>query len=452
MLYTELTTKLLPFAREPCVIFSGQTFTYGQIRESSAALGKDLSNYRGRRVATYLPDSAQLIILLLALDAVGAEAWLISRDTTESNVSVLLDKFSIPTIFTDQTFSDQRFININSSEPPPETRPSFAGVESKVVIFTSGTSGAPKGAAHTWRSLSAAIKRDPKFSGTRWLLTYGLTRFAGLQVFLQAFLNGGYLVIPKSGDLNELTGLIEEHGIENVSGTPTFWRKLLTGTDSAQLARMPLKQITLGGETVNQAILNALRAAFPQAQITHIYASTEMGVCFSVKDGLEGFPAELLSSNESAPSLKVEDGELFIRSRRAMEGYIGRIAEKSQWFPSGDFVELRGNRVFFLGRKSDIINVGGSKVYPAEIEEQISAIPGVLNVRVFGQRSSFAGQLVSAEVIPSPDANPTDLRNAILEHCARALPPLKRPRLINFVSELKESDSRKILRQQPVTA
>jgi acyl-CoA synthetase (AMP-forming)/AMP-acid ligase II len=448
----EFSTNLALFGPFPSLIFGGKTITYAEISHRAEILAKQLVNFRGGRVATYLPDGPELLSLLMALERVQAEACLISADTPESAAKALLDEFSIVSAFTDRDVADPRFIDINSHLPSIESAESNRESEPKVVIFTSGTSGKPKGAAHTWRSLSAGIKRDPKFASTRWLLTYGMTRFAGLQVLLQSFLNGGCLVIPESSEIEETAHLIEKHAIANVSGTPTFWRKLLTGTTEAQRARMPLSQITLGGEIVNQPVLNALRSAWPKAQITHIYASTEMGVCFSVRDGLEGFPATFLTSVPNGLSFKIQEGELFIRSSRAMHGYLNRSKAADEWFATGDLVELRGERVFFLGRKSDIINVGGSKVYPAEIEEQIAQVPGVLHVRVFGQRSSFAGQLVAAEVVPTPQINPDEVRNRIMHHCANTLTPYKRPRLINFVTELKETGSQKLIRHEAAPA
>ncbi len=448
----EFLTNLALFGPFPCIIFGGKTITYAEIGRRAETLAKQLANFRGRRVATYLRDGPELLSLLMALERIQAEACLISADTPEPTAKALLDEFSIVSALTDRDVADPRFINLNSHRVSIGTEESNRNNESKVVIFTSGTSGKPKGAAHTWRSLSAGIKRDPKFASTRWLLTYGMTRFAGLQVLLQSFLNGGCLVIPESAEIEETARLIEKHGVANVSGTPTFWRKLLTGTTEEQRARMPLSQITLGGEVVNQPVLNALRSAWPKAQMTHIYASTEMGVCFSVKDGLEGFPAVFLTSVPNGLSFKIQEGELFIRSSRAMRGYLNRSKTADEWFATGDLVELRGERAFFLGRKSDIINVGGSKVYPAEIEEQIAQVPGVLHVRVFGQRSSFAGQLVSAEIVPVPQMNPVELRNRIVQHCANTLTPYKCPRLINFVTELKETGSQKLARREAAPA
>jgi acyl-coenzyme A synthetase/AMP-(fatty) acid ligase len=130
-----------------------------------------------------------------------------------------------------------------------------------------------------------------------------------------------------------------------------------------------------------------------------------------------------------------------------MERYVGQEPVAREWFATGDLVEIRGERVVFLGRKSEALNVGGSKVYPAEVEEEIRQVDGVVNARVYGQRSSFAGQLVSVDVVPAPAASEPELRARIMEHCQK-LPAQKRPRFIQFVRELPETGSRKVVRHE----
>lgn len=452
MIYKELISLLPTVAAQPCIISGSSSATYQQLRVRADSLAARLGGFSGKRIATYLKDGPDLTAVLLALDDIGAEASLIGGEMPPVSALSFLNDFDLPLAITDKgELADKRFAHLD--ELPQAGRSAPPEPEGRVIIFTSGTSGRPKGVRHTWRSLSAGIKRDPKFAGSRWLLTYGMTRFAGLQVFLQAFLNTGALVVPETPAVEEAVDLVAKYKIENISGTPTFWRKLLTASSATTLRALPLRQITLGGETVTQPVLNALRSAFPEAQITHIYASTEMGVCFSVKDGLEGFPSGFLE-NSPAKGLefKLTDGELWIRSNRAMQGYVGRESEQPDWFPSGDLVEVRGNRVFFLGRKSEIINVGGSKVYPLEVENEILKVPGVRAARVFGQKSSLAGQLVAAEVVAGPDLVRSDLRQAIVRHCNEKLTSYKCPRLINFVEKLQETDSQKIQRHQQTSA
>ena len=205
-----------------------------------------------------------------------------------------------------------------------------------------------------------------------------------------------------------------------------------------------LRQITLGGEVVDQPILNALKAAAPQARITHIYASTELGVCAAVSDGQAGFPAEWLETNSKRVQLQLRGDELWVKRPGCS---VGRQRESSEeWTATGDLAEIQGRRVYFKGRRSDVLNIGGAKVAPAEVEERLSEVPGVLGARVLGRRSSIAGTVVVAEIISEAGTDEKSLRATIMKHCRACLPSCAVPRIVTFVDSLPISASGKILR------
>jgi long-subunit acyl-CoA synthetase (AMP-forming) len=127
------------------------------------------------------------------------------------------------------------------------------------------------------------------------------------------------------------------------------------------------RYVRLSGEIADQSILNTLRSFYPQAAIGHAYASTEAGVGFEVNDGLEGFPASVVGKSGDV-EVKVQDGALHVRSSRTASGYVGEetqpLRDAAGFVDTGDMVELRGNRYYFRGRRSGVINVGGSTVIP----------------------------------------------------------------------------------------
>ena len=209
-------------------------------------------------------------------------------------------------------------------------------------------------------------------------------------------------------------------------------------------------QVTLGGEVIDQPLLDRLRKTFPQARLVHIYATTELGRCFAVSDGRAGFPVSYLG--QALPDgvcLKIEDGELLIQSPNSMrtyDRYSSGQRSGGDWFPTGDVVEIEGDRVYFAGRKSDLINVAGSKVYPIEIERLIRVIPGVSDVRVFGKTSSIAGEIVACEILPTPDQDPDALKEAVIRMCRSQLASYQQPRMIKLVSQIDLSSAGKTLR------
>ena len=168
-------------------------------------------------------------------------------------------------------------------------------------------------------------------------------------------------------------------------------------------------------------MLDSLRARFPDAAIGHAYASTEAGVGFEVTDGLAGFPAALVECDEGPVRMRVVDDTLQLRSARTALGYLGpdapALGDAEGWVDTGDLVERRGERFHFLGRRSGVINVGGLKIAPEEVEAVINACPGVRMSRVLSRASPVLGALVTAEVVlggrgrrsrrrPGPDPGP----------------------------------------------
>jgi len=284
-----------------------------------------------------------------------------------------------------------------------------------------------------------------------WLLTYRPQLYAGLQVALQCLADHGTLVIPGSEpEPHAIVSLMVKTGVEYASATPSYWRRLLMFSDGEQLRKIPLRQITLGGEIVDQSVLSKLRRVYPAARLVHIYATTELGRCFAVSDGLAGFPVSYLDAPLSdGVELKVEDGELLVRSSNAMQMYdpfSGVRSEAGDWFYTGDLVDIRDGRVVFSGRKTEMINVAGSKVYPVEVERVIRSIPGVADTRVYGKVSSIAGELAVCDVVAESNMDPNTLKEQILSECRTKLTSPQLPRLIRFVDRIELSQAGKTLR------
>lgn len=298
---------------------------------------------------------------------------------------------------------------------------------------TSGTTGTPKLVRHSLASLTRTTKTGQAAgSPIRWGQMYAIPRFAGMQVLLQSLLGGSSLVLGDADDnLDTLLALFERSGVNAISATPTQWRTLLM---LPAAGRLDLGQITLGGEIATQTTLDALRQKFPRARISHVYASTETGVGFSVTDGLEGFPARWLDQPERGLAIDPDSGELLISGSR---------------LPTGDAVARRGARVLFAGRLNGSINVGGNKVMPETVERVLLACPGVAAALARGRKSALTGNLVVADIVMrEPVTDRAEQIRVITQHCAKWLQRHEIPALVNFVSELKTGSSGKVLRHE----
>jgi acyl-coenzyme A synthetase/AMP-(fatty) acid ligase len=278
----------------------------------------------------------------------------------------------------------------------------------------------------------------------RWLLTYQTTSFAGLQVILTAVLTEGALIVARSRTPAALVEAAQRHGATHVSGTPTFWRSFLCVAAPSSLPT--LRQITLGGEAVDQTTLDRLARAFPEARLTHIYASTEGGVGFAVCDGREGFPADWVRRRGDDLALRIREGVLEMKTPRRMLHYVSDAPElftEDGWLRTGDQVDVYGDRVRFLGRCDDVINVGGAKVHPHVVEACLLGLEGVREARVRGVASPVTGAIVSAEVVLGEGIDVVAARQSILTLCHRRLLAHEVPRVLKIVKEIAVLESGK---------
>ena len=213
---------------------------------------------------------------------------------------------------------------VTAGLPVTPARPAQTERATEWLMLTSGTSGVPKIVGHTLEGLCGAIVAEGPARGTPpvWATFYDIRRYGGLQIFLRAIIGGGSMVLSDHGEaLADHVARLHARGVTHISGTPSHWRKLLMSGSAAGFAP---RYVRLSGEIADQAVLDGLAQAFPNASVGHAYASTEAGVGFAVNDGREGFPASLIGANRDGVEMKVVDGSLRIRSKRAAHAYVGK--------------------------------------------------------------------------------------------------------------------------------
>ena len=314
-----------------------------------------------------------------------------------------------------------------------------------VLIPTSGTTGDPKLVRQDFTRLIGRV-RGGQGSDSRWLLTYEPTAFGGLQVLLAAVASGGLLVSAPSADRAELARLALEHEVTHLSATPCVWRTLLSAFGTTV---PPLRVVTLGGDIVDQTLLDHLVACFPKAGLHRIYASSEAGAVFSVTGGRAGFPAEWLETGVGDVELRVRGGALQVRSPRAMLSYAGgetKPFSSDGWLITGDLVERVGDRMVFTGRIETLVTINGAKVSPAKAEVAILEVPGVTEVLVQAVPDGHGGNALAATVAIRPGTNTDILTDRIRRHLETRLAPAERPWQITFTDHIELALSGKKVR------
>jgi acyl-CoA synthetase (AMP-forming)/AMP-acid ligase II len=311
-----------------------------------------------------------------------------------------------------------------------------APASAPLLVMTSGTtSGQPRAVRHDWSRVLRPAQNIARTPEQRWLLSYGLNQFGGLQILIHVLAAQATLVVADSFQPRDGLAAMRQWGVTHASGTPTFWRFLLVemATDGGLVPS--LVQVTMSGEAVPAVLLTQVRQQFPQARVSQIYAATEFGQAITVRDGVAGLPTSMLETDDDL-TFKVVDGELWVRSTSSMLGYYKEEpVDPDSWRPTGDLVEIVGDRVEFRGRKTEVINVGGVKVHPFPIEDRISRVPGVALARAFGRPNAMVGSIVAVEVVLAP-GHESDEVDAQIRAATADLPPASRPRSIRFVQNI----------------
>jgi len=409
-------------------------------------------------IVTHHPLSAALAIC--SLDATAERLVICPPDLAAEHLPLVVAEAEIDVIVHDDWDSGPLPPGVPAYRICPHAeghgpRLPTTGRASQWALFTSGTTGAPKMVVHNLAGLTHAIPIGgaPENAPVVWATFYDIRRFGGLQMLLRALTGAHTMMLSSPGEA--MTGFLKRvaaAGATHVSGTPSHWRNALL---NPALADLSPRYVRLSGEIADQPLLDRLAAFFPRAAMGHAYASTEAGVGFEVTDGLEGFAAAVLNT-DGPVEMRVQDGTLRIRSPRTAQFYLGEgrdpVADADGFVDTEDIIQQRGERCYFMGRASGVINVGGLKVHPEEVEAVINRCRGVRMAQVKERRNPIIGAVVTAEVVlddPSRgvgEAAPAT-RAEIIDHCRSALPDFKVPASVKFVEDLPMTLGGKLVRR-----
>ena len=306
---------------------------------------------------------------------------------------------------------------------------------SEITIFTSGTTGQPKKVVHSIATLTRSVRIGDRYKGQIWAYAYNPTHMAGLQVFFQAFENQNTLVNVFNQPREYVYQQIKDKNITHISATPTFYRLLLPFEDAYE----SVIRVTLGGEKSDQHLYDSIKKIFPYAKINNVYASTEAGSLFAAKGDCFQIPEAIKNK------FKVVDDELLIH--KSLLGSSDSFKFTDDYYHSGDLIEWVDETagIFrFKSRKNELINVGGYKVNPGEVEVAIMDIEGVKQAMVYGKANSILGNVLCADVVLELGIELKELD--IKKVLGTQLQDFKIPRRIKFVEEISLTRTGKMKR------
>jgi long-chain acyl-CoA synthetase len=297
--------------------------------------------------------------------------------------------------------------------------------EAGLILFTSGSSGKNKASVHRFSRLIANVLQKPG-AAYRTLIFLMFDHIGGINTLLHVLCNGGTAVFVSDRSAATVCHAIESQRVQLLPTTPTFLNMLLISDQRRAYDLSSLELITYGTEPMSLATLKALNQALPGVRCKQTYGLTEVGI---LPTRSEDAGSTWMKVGGQRHEVRIVDGILWIRTDAAMLGYLNAPSPFDQdgWFNTGDKVEERDGYLRILGRESEIINVGGEKVYPSEIENLILQVENISDVVVSGKPSALTGHLVFATVqliAPEPAAQ---VERRVRAHCREHLPPFKVP-------------------------
>lgn len=313
-----------------------------------------------------------------------------------------------------------------------------------LVLFTSGSSGNPKAVVHDFSKLLEKFKvQRSAFRTINFLL---FDHWGGLNTLFYSLSNGSFLVLPESRSPDYVCTQVEKHKLELLPSAPSFLNMLLVSGAIKRHNLSSLKLITYGAEPMPEVTLERLNEELPDVEARQTYGLIELGVLRAkskskdslwVKVGGEGY------------DVRIADGLLEVKADAAMLGYLNAPSPFTDdgYFKTGDRVLQDGDYIKILGRDSDLINVGGQKVFPQEVENVLLEEKIVKDAVVYGASHPLSGSIVCAKILLESDEDPSYARSVIKKHCSKKLELFKVPVKIQFVKDGLHSDRMKRLRR-----
>ena len=445
---TWLTEKFSDFAEKTCVVCKEQIYSYQSLL-SAILSARDILTFNkvtaGQVVGLVCDYSFESIALFLAL----LENKNIIVPITSIADREVEDK--LKESFADQRIelSDEgpRIVALENKESKHQLIKNLQQEEAAgLVLFTSGSTGKPKALIHNLDKLLEVYK-NKKQRDLVILLFLMFDHIGGLNTLLTALAAGFTAIIPEERDAEHIACLIEKHKVTLLPTTPTFLNLMLISEIHKRYNLRSLRMITYGTEIMPEKLLKKLRSTFHRVKFLQTFGTSETGIARTISGSQD---STVLKIDDPNTEYKIVDGELWLKSRTQMLGYLNYDTDsvmQDHWYRTGDLVEQTGDGfIRIIGRTKEIINVGGQKVLPAEVESVLHQLPEIVDCMVYGEANAILGQIVTADIVVK-EANEGDvMRNRIKKFCADMLDGYKIPVRINIVDQINITERFKKVR------
>ena len=316
---------------------------------------------------------------------------------------------------------------------------------SGLILFSSGSTGKPKAMVHNLDTLIDSFK-DKKEKSMNMLVFLMFDHIGGLNTVFNALCMGASLIIPKIKDAKTICELIEKYKIMVLPSSPTFLNLILISQEYKNYDLSSLRMITYGTETMPQSLLLKLKEVFPKVKFLQTFGTSETGISTTSSKSSNSLFMKLEDINGE---YKIVENELWLRSKTQVLGYLNASMDSftsDGWFKTGDLVEVDGEYIKIIGRAKEVINVGGQKVLPAEIESIILEMEEISDCMVYGEKNAITGQTVVCDVVLNK--NIENIKKRVRVFCKDRLDAYKIPTKVNVVDKTNFSDRFKKIRRK----
>lgn len=415
-------------AGRTAVVCDGAALDYAQLHARTSHWREQLQARGiapGECIAMRGQVSGDMIGLLFAL-VENANIVVPILSASDSEVEDALATACVDGFFEFQDDGEIRYASCGHGKPHPlldalRGEPKEAGL----ILFTSGSSGKSKASVHRFSRLVRNVLQKPG-AAFRTLIFLMFDHIGGVNTLLHVLCNGGTAVFVKDRAVPTVCQAIESQRIQLLPTTPTFLNMLLISDQRQGYDLSSLELVTYGTEPMSLATLKALNETLPGVRCKQTYGLTEVGILPTRSDD----PGSTwMKVGGERHETRIVDGILWIRTDAAMLGYLNAPSpfDEEGWLNTGDMVEEQDGYLRILGRESEIINVGGEKVYPSEVENLILQVENISDVVVSGKPSALTGYVVFATVQLVEPEPAVEVERRLRAHCREHLPAFKVP-------------------------
>ena len=433
-----LFDRIRSHAEKPALVSKGQNYSYADLSNvAELSFTQVVSDFPAGAVVILQSDySFQSVALFLAL-LKNCNIIVPVATALEEEVQLRIQESYADYCVTPHENGSYRYTKINNdtSKHPLITKIIGEG-HAGLILFSSGSVGKPKAMIHdlTTLALTFANKRQKSICMMVFLM---FDHIGGMNTLLNALSMGSHMVFPDIREPDHVAGLIEKYKVRVLPASPTFLNLMVMASVQEKRDLSSLRMITYGTETMPQTLLNRLKELFPRTRLLQTFGTSETGI------------ANVISKSSSSAYMRIEDpncehkivnGELWLRSKTQISGYLNASSDsftEDGWFNTGDLVEVNENGFFkVVGRSNEVINVGGEKVLPSEIEGVLLQMSEIDDCVVYSKPNAITGQTVAANIVTCDPIAPRELRKLIRFFCRERLAAYKVPTTVKIIDHV----------------